>query len=150
MASATSTVPAFLDAFKAALEARAGLAGVQVSTAPLGADSKPESIQMGDVPGTSPWGAVGAKRRNERYTVACAIWKQESGAGEAKAKAERDRVFAIFAEVEKAVVGNPNLGQVVHQLTFGEWTLEQGVNPQSRWAQLTFEIEVEAILRPTP
>lgn len=146
MATDPSTVPAFLDALKAGLEARAGLSAVQVSTALLDGESRSESIQMARVDQDEDWGPIGARTKDENYEVAMVIWKVQPGAGEATAKTARDRVYAILAEVAAWLRENPRPLAGVMVAAMSNADLDQGVNPDGRWAQLTFAVRVEARL----
>ena len=145
----TSTVPRFLDKFRETLEAQPAFAKVEIATAALGHATKPESIQIFDVDGEQPWGALGAHRRDEEYAVQVAIWACKPGAGEPAIKAVRDRAYALFAAVEQVLLADPTLGGVVLKVRFGLMQLEQGANKGERWAQLSFTIHAQAILRPT-
>lgn len=116
--TASSRVPALIDAFLAALTADAGLTGVQVVDGPLvtdsaatewvfvGYDADPEGEYM-TAQTTQQWAGLGAKAKNEDITLTGAVLVQQ---GSTAVKPCRDRTFAIFAEVESVVRANPSLG----------------------------------------
>lgn len=147
MATITSTVPAFLDALKALLSARAGLTGVTVATAPTGDPIPTESIQFFGLAEDQEWGAIGHKRRNESYTVQGGIFVIRRGAGEAKAKEVRDRAYAILAELEDAIRVDPGVSASVRQCELTQAVLDQGGEDNGRWAALQISIGVKAELR---
>lgn len=145
--TAPSTVPAFLDALKTALDARAGLDGVEVATAPQGSGTRNESIQVHDVTQGEEWALLGARTADETYAVALTVWVVKPGAGEALAKTARDRAYTLMAEVAAALRENPHMGgDSIKVAAMSSADLDQGVNPNGRWAQLTFEVQVEARL----
>lgn len=147
MATHTSTVPAVLDALKALLDARAGLDGVTVTTAPSGDPIPAESIQFFGTNGDQAWAAIGNRRRSETYTIRGGIFIQRRGAGQAVWDAARERAYAILAELEDAIRALPTLGladRVVVQLARVD--LDQGGQDNGRWAALDIDIGVTAEL----
>jgi hypothetical protein len=148
MSTHTSTVPDVLDALKALLDLRDGLAGVTVATAPTGDPVPFESIQLFGTAGDQEWAAIGNRRRRETYTIRAGIFIKRLGAGEALAKQVRDRAYAILAELEDAIRVAPTLGladRVVIQLARAD--LDQGLNPDDgRVAALDLDLAVTAEL----
>lgn len=113
-----SRVPNLVDNFLAALTAAAGLNGVQIVDGPLVSDSSAtELVVVGfdaDPEGeyeaastTQTWAGIGAKRKNEEIQVTCAVLVRK---GSTAVKPMRDRLFAIFAEVEAVVRADPSMG----------------------------------------
>jgi hypothetical protein len=114
----SSRVPQLIDALLAALTAAAGLDGVKVVDGPLvsntsasefvfvGYDGDPEG-EFQTAQTTQQWAGLGARAKNEDITITGAVLVQR---GDIDVKAVRDRVFAIFAEVEAAVRADPALG----------------------------------------
>lgn len=133
-----------LDQLKTLLEARAGLAGVQVATAAMGDETNPEAIVFFGATGTQTWGQFDTNDpKQDDYTIEGAIWINKPGAGETTAKAARDRASAIFAELEAQLVTDHEVNDLV---LIGELTttrLEQGVNERGRWCQIGFDIRVQ-------
>lgn len=148
MATATSTIPAFLDALRATLAARTLIAagGVLVATAPTGEPVPRESIQLFDAAADQEWAASGNKRRREQYRVRGGIFISAPGAGEAKAKAARDRAFALLAEIEDALRLDHNVSGTVNQAQIAAYDLDQGAAKEGRWAAIEFFIAVRAEL----
>lgn len=114
----SSRVPELLDAFLAALEAAAGLEGVEVVDGPFVSDSAAAEWVFvgydGDPEGdyitaqtTQQWAGIGAKAKNEDVTITGAVLVRQ---GSVAVKPCRDRTFAIFAVVEAAVRAVPSLG----------------------------------------
>lgn len=147
MATTTSTVPALLTALKAALDVRAGLAGVVVTTAPSGEPLPYESIQWFGTNEDQSWAALGNRRRSETYTLRGGIFCQQRGGGDTVWDAVRTRAYAILAELEDELRTNPTLGlgsRVVAQLVSAN--LDQGAQDNGRWAALDLAVAVSAEL----
>lgn len=113
-----SRVPNLIDNFLAALNAASGLDGVEIVDGPLVSDSAAtEMVIVGfdaDPEGeyeaastTQTWAGIGAKRKNEEIQLVGAVLVRK---GSVKVKPLRDRVFAIFAEVEAVVRADPSMG----------------------------------------
>lgn len=113
-----SRVPNLIDNFLTALNAASGLDGVQIVDGPLVSDSAAtEMVVVGfdaDPEGeyeaastTQTWAGIGAKRKNEEIQLVGAVLVRK---GTVKVKPLRDRVFAIFAEVEAVVRADPSMG----------------------------------------
>jgi hypothetical protein len=143
---ATTTVPAFLDALKAQLEVRAGLAGVGIYTSPQN-EEVTESIEFGyRINGTQGWAALGQRARNDEYTVTGVIWKAVDGSGEADAKTARDWVYDTFAELEDELRTGPwvdeslnALGAHLTRADFIQW-----YGDHQRIARMEFDITCKA------
>lgn len=147
MATHTSTVPAVLDALKTLLDARAGLAGVTVTTAPSGEPVPMESIQFFGTNGDQAWAALGNRRRRETYTIRGGIFIIKGGAGADVWDAARERAYALLAELEDAIRVSPTLDladRVIIQLTRAD--LDQGAQDNGRWAALDIDLGVTAEL----
>jgi hypothetical protein len=144
---ATTTVPAFLDALKAQLEAREGLAGVGIYTSPQN-EEVTESIEFGyRIAGTQGWAALGQRARNDDYTVTGIIWKAVDGAGEADAKTARDWVYDTFGELEEQLRTDPYVNQSVTGNTGAQITradFNQWYDDRKRMARMEFDITCKA------
>lgn len=92
-----------------ALQARAGLAGVTVSYgAPSSSDEiDPEMIFLGDVRFSQAWAALGARRRDEDYTIDLTVHVYQDGDEE---QVVEERLWALFGEIEQALRDDPTLG----------------------------------------
>lgn len=154
MATQTSTVPDVLDAIKALLDARLAaeldgpLAGVVFATAPTGDPAPPESIELIDVPDDEhAWKSLGGRRREERYSIAGAILITRRGAGEAVAKAARDRAYAIAAELQTVIWLNARLEIATRtDMQYATGGLRQGWQENGRIADLSFTVAVVSTL----
>lgn len=142
---ATTTVPAFLDALKAQLEARSGLAGVGIFTSPQN-EEVTESIEFGyRITGTQGWAALGQRARNDDYTVTGIIWIAKDGAGEATAKEARDRVYELFGELEEQLRTDPWANQsVTVQAHLTRADFSQWYGDHQRIARMEFDITCKA------
>lgn len=145
---ATWKGPDFLDALKTRLEARAGLAGVQINSAPMGADTAKEAITFHDLDGEQTWAALGQERKKDAFTVDGTTWINKPGKGETIAKEARDRAAVLLAEVEAELKNAFTSvdGNQIRKLNLSNVGLAQGANDQGRWAQVTFSIDVEVQL----
>lgn len=141
-----SSFPAVIDALVAALQARAGLADVTVSSAPMGGGTPRRAIVFMRATGDSEWAALGAGSREERYAVEGLIQSSDPRQEEAGAKATRDDAKALLDEIQAEVGRNkPDVDEVrTSELVVLSW--EQGLNPSGRFSQVAFEIRVTARL----
>lgn len=142
---ADSSIPALLDTLRTRLAARAGLAGVTVSTASLGDDIPPEAIELYGVDADQDWAALGRLARDENYDVACGLSvERPAGADDVEAtiKQCRDRAFVLLKEVADELRADPSVGGVVRVAQLGKVSLAQGYNDEGRWAVVLFRIEV--------
>lgn len=143
---ADTTAPAFLDALKAQLEAREGLSKVGIYTSPQN-EEVTQSIEFGyRITGTQGWAALGQRARNDDYTVTGIIWIAQDGAGESAAKEARDRVYALFAELEAELSAGPwvdeSLNALGAQLTRADFS--QWYDDRKRMARMEFDITCRA------
>lgn len=140
--------PDFIDALKTRLEARPGLAGVQINSAPMGVNTAAEAITVHDLEGEQTWAALGRERKRDSFTLNCTTWIHKPGADEADAKACRDRAEALLAEVEADLKDFPETvnGSQITALNLANVSLDQGANTDGRWAQVTFSIQVTVLI----
>jgi hypothetical protein len=143
----TSSIPTVLDELRTKLMAVTALAGVTVSTAPLGTEDPPEAIVFSDVSLSEELLAMGTTRR-ETYTIDGMVYIQKPGAGEMAIKAARDRAFAILAEVETYLTDNPTINSKCLDSDLKSVKLTQAVAPNIRIAFIEFGIKVDAIKTP--
>lgn len=143
---ATSAVHSFMSSLVDLLLAEPALAGVQVTSGHLGADSAPESLQLVSTPADQEWGALGKLRREERFRVQAIAWVSKPGANEAVIRAARARAFELLAEVEALLRTDPTVNGVVRVAALVSYELDQGASPQGRWCQIDFEIEANRSL----
>lgn len=140
-----STVAAFLDALRAALIVRAGLAGVNVYSGPVSLeDMGEESIILG-APGAIEGEykyIVGTPqdRVDESYTIPGGIWIVKTGGGETRIKAARDRALALLEEIHDQLAGYTS--RVDRAAALGAdrafitgWEMEQFIGPEGEKAR---------------
>lgn len=144
---ATSVVPTFMDTFCEQLRNRAGLAGAGIFSGPMGVDTPPRAIVLFSVDEGQDWGAIGNRRKDEQFTVDGATWIEVAGADEATIKTARDEAFALMAEVEDQLREDPAVNGVLQTAAINGMRFEQGINPEGRWAQVTFTILGKAWLQ---
>jgi hypothetical protein len=150
--ASTSSIPGFLDALKALLDARAGIVGpplVTVATGDLAADTPPEAVLLFGA--TGPRTEVGMRgpqgfSYDQDVIVRGAIWIVRPGQGETTLKAARDRAYALLGEVEAQLKATPTVTGTCQYAAVSDETLEQGVNDAGRWCQLSFEMQYRARL----
>lgn len=132
----TTSLPTVKAQLLARLQARPGLAGVQVTYVWPGGDATgDEAIWFGDARGvgTYPVMRAGRKPRDEEYTfdvfaqvLAPDSWDQTSEA----------RALALLAELEGTVADDPNLGLTALPTLVARvanWTLTNGVLGDGGW-----------------
>lgn len=145
---ATSRIPATINAVVTALRN----AGLKVWDGPvitgdygdavyIGYDGNPEG-EFQSTSGTQSWAGLGAKRRNERFTIFCAVVALVGDSGDVQGS--RENAYALLAGVEDALRADPSLGQpppFVAAMNSNDLFLEQGdAGLQSR---IVFTIDVE-------
>lgn len=152
-----STLPAFLDAFRAKLLLRSELAGVNIYTGPVDDLSIGEEalvFAVDETEGELEYKTLPHAEAFESYDVEGRIWIVVAGAGETAIKAARDRAFVLFAEVASELKADnvSTAGTVtalgVSDARITEWTLKQIVVDGGRDARITFNVEVRAEFTP--
>src|SRR5262245_46624379 len=150
--AATSRIPAFLDALKALLDARAGIIGpplVTVATADLGLETPREAIIL--------YGAVGEREnvglrgpqgisQDENVTLTGAVWNVTPGQDATVIKASRDRAYTLLAELEATLKADPTVSGTVYFANVTSGGHEAGPNDEGRWTQLNFAVTFRARL----
>lgn len=150
-------MPIVFDAMQEALSARAGLAGVQVVSGPVGPqDTRPEAVLLiRALPSADEAHTEGNYSRSEDYTIDGIIWATKPGADELAIRDVRDRAFELLAEVEaylRTDAGMQLSDQIApSQITFCEMSrkgFDQGIHTSGgRWVQIDFGIRVQALLQ---
>ena len=147
-----STLPDFLDALRASLAARSGLAGVNVVSGPVGPDDEgTAAIVLGDdaITADDSPDNIGDYSRAEVYRVPCHTIAFAPGKDEANVALARSTAFAYLAEVREDQSENDTATATVTDWSVVAWQLEQGYDDNSRWALLRFTIEATAYTVPT-
>lgn len=135
-----------LDTLKTQLEARGGLSGVQVATASMGDETAREAIIFFGVDGPQKWGVLSdVAPKEDADTFEGAIWINKPGAGEAVAKAARDRAIALFAELETQLRADQTISGLVLMCEVENKRLEQGSNTNGRWCQISFGLKATGL-----
>jgi hypothetical protein len=159
--AATSSIPAFFDALKALLDARAGIIGpppVTVATADLGTDTPKLAIVLFGTP-TANREAVGLRgpqgiSYDHNVVVAGAIWTVKPGQGDtvvppataSPIKQARDGAYALLAELEQTLKANPTVSGTCQFAAVTSDPLEQVATDEGRLAWIGFQITYRARL----
>jgi len=153
-----TTLPTFLDALRAALVNRAGLAGVNVFTCPVTPDDLgKQAIELAnEVPIEQNRLSLNSTVLNEEYTLPGAIIafrtaKQGGQAINTAAKAARDRVDAILEEVVDEITTNDTMAGTVRDVTITMQRWTQGMAPENRlgrYCRVEFTLTVTACVTP--
>ena len=145
-------VGTYMDNLKGNLEAREDLSGVKVVTAPLDPKEEPlEAIVLLDATASEDFAALGGdaarpSRTEAVTTIRGVIRIIKAGAGETRAKAARDRVLEVFAELETEIRAHPRQDLptgTIWNARIAAKTLDQGVRqetPSGREAAIGFDI----------
>lgn len=143
----TTTIPAFLDAFREQLIARPGLLDVNVWTAEMPEpDCGPKNIQFISAEADEEWGALGACRRNDAYSVHGFIRVIVPGAGEETIKEARDEVFRIYAELDAQLMSDKRVSETVQSARVKSLSMDALATTDGRACAIVFQLEVKAQL----
>ena len=143
---ATSTIPTLKANLVTQLQARGGLAGVQVSYGPPLPNPQREYIWVGDVEGAQSFAAFAAAntlyQRREEYNVQVIIGVLHEGTD---TKATDDRCFALLAELEQQVRTDPTVSGAINVAQLTTFRLTEFVSPDgmNRTAQLIVDINCQ-------
>jgi len=156
-----STFPDFIDALVAALQLRAGLAGVSIYSGPVTPeDLGQESIELAeDVEIEQSRASMGSTEMEESYSVPGSILVAAPIAPKSDmattintaTKAVRDRAFAILHEVVDELAGNDEMTNTVRDVVMERLSFHQGAAPEGqlgRIAWVEFSMKVEARVTP--
>lgn len=144
----TSAVGSVVDAIRAALILRSGLAGVNVFSGPVGfEEAGQECIAFGNMRLIEEAASMGGNR-SESWAVdgELRVVKTWQGGTEPTIEAARDRALAVFAEVETHVNDTYTGALSDVGVTAGE--IVQDYNPDGRICSLQFTLTVVAIKNP--
>ena len=141
---ATSTVPTAKANLVTQLQARGGLAGVQVTNGPPFVDPQREFIWVGTAEGSQEQLAMGGPRR-ETYDLHVIISVEQESEDVVAADT---RCFALSAEVEAQLRTDPTINGAVEHAEFGDFKLGEfssadGIN---RISELVVSIGCNAFL----
>jgi hypothetical protein len=151
----TTTLPAFMDALVTALQARIGLAGVNIYSGPVAPeDLGSEGIEFAEeVSVEQTRAAMNSTDQEETYTVGGSILVAKSfGASTSAvatinvaAKAARDRVAAILEEVTDQLATSDTMTGTVRDVRIASQTWRQGMAPEGQlgrvcWCEFTMEV----------
>ncbi len=155
-----TSLPTFLDALHAALDARPGLAGVNIFTCPVAPeDLGKEALELAnDVPVEEPRAerSMGSTGLEEEYQVpgnaiCFKTAKQGAPAINDAAKKARDRAYAILEEIVDEVAANDTMSGTVRDVTITAQRWTQGMAPENRlgrFCRVEFTLTVTAGVTP--
>lgn len=146
MTTATSAVPALLDALQSALSERDGLTGVTILSGPGSADDlELEYIMLGlsnpQLNSTQRYKGMGNAYKEESIRFTNELRANYPGKGETAIRAVRDRAYAMLAEVEDCLRVTYTLGLAkvdVAELT--DHDTQQGADDKGRVCLISFAI----------
>jgi hypothetical protein len=140
-----ATQPSRLDTLLVAicdgLALRAGLAGVQIGSGPLGDSTERESIQFVGGNLAQEWGSIGKLEREESIELAGSVWVRKEGGGETVIREARARAFVLLAELEDFLRADPSVGTAIRVGALARGVLDQGAGDGYRWVELEFLIQ---------
>jgi hypothetical protein len=151
MPTESTTQLTFKTNLEAALDARPGLNGVQVT---IGFPKVPakELVMLGDIKGTQEPASIGRLSREERYKLEVTIKVERQGTDQS---VPTTRAYAIAAELEQQLRDDPTVAGAVRiaqvggrQHDPGRYDLEEFVTSDGagRMAVLTIDVACEARL----
>jgi hypothetical protein len=145
-----SSIPTVLDALRAGVASRPAMSRVQVATAYMLADTAPQAVVFHTVTGDQTPMGMSSLSREENYTISGSCFCLAPGADETAIKKARDGAFALIAEVEGWVNDNGTVSGTCLNAEMGESIeCKQGAEPDGRWTEVTFTIEVKAVIAPS-
>lgn len=128
-------------ALVALLQARAGLAGVQIGYGmPSGALQR-EHMLLGTVDASQEYRAIGTTRKYEDYTATLHISVTREGTNQ---QAADERALALLAQVEAALRSDPTVSGTVLTAEIGRYRMEPLASETTREARITLEIQTRA------
>jgi len=147
-----TAIGSFLDGLRTALDARPGLAGVAIFTAPVShLDIGDEAIvfAVGSVKGEYGY-RIGAPHVivSEQFSVDGRVWIVKGGSGEETIKEARDRALEILEEVHDELATNDTVSGIVRDARVVSVTLDQYVIDGGRDCRLAFDIRVQSEFTP--
>lgn len=154
---AASSIGPCLDALVVKLALRAGLAGVNLYTAPVAPEQLGNrAIEFGDTTeAEQTWAEMGSRKISESYSLRGSISiTQPMTRGvsrpatiNAAAKKARDAALLVYEEIRDELAADPTLGSVVDEAALDGFTMEQGFAPEGqigRVCTIEFLIAVDA------
>lgn len=131
---------AYKHALADALEARAGLSGVLVTTGFVSDIGAQDSIQIYEADGEQSWGALGNKRREEEWELGGEIIAQRAGKGEDVIRETEVRAFAILAEMEAELRKNTSVATIADLVAMVRYEVSNEATASSRYCIVKFVI----------
>ena len=152
------TAPAYVDGLVTALKARAGLAGIDISTGPIPRELvRTQAIAVVAVmPSAQDPADIGpptnSRSMEERYTIVGGIIARALGKGEPIIKAARDSAAAMLEEIDQAVRADFSMGinegvggdNPVTVAFLSRKEMDQGIEDKYRWCSIGWAIDVTA------
>jgi hypothetical protein len=141
---ATSTVPTLKANLQTQLAARGGLSGVQISYGPPLPALQKETIWLGDADGTQDNATFQAPNQVlEQYDLQIVTNVIREGTDEVAAD---NRCFAIQAELENQLRGDPTVNGAVANAEIARFRLSENLTPDgmTRTARLVTLVHCEA------
>jgi hypothetical protein len=141
----TSTVPVFKHQLLVNLQARVGLNGVQITHGPPFPLPEPEFIWLADVDGHQDWAAINVVTKPKEETYDLTVWiKVLRSTTPDDFKTAGDRAFALMAEIEQELRGDPSVANTVRVAHVGAYKFTEDANAEFNEAILRITVHVRA------
>lgn len=141
---ASSTIPAMKAQLKTNLRARTVLANVQVTHGPPFPVPDAEFIWLGDVTGAQSWLAF-QKTRKEEYDLKVWIRVLTSSSPD-DYKTAGDRAFALMAELENELRGDPTVSGTVTTSELTDFDFREDATGEQTVALLEATVHVQSFI----
>jgi hypothetical protein len=138
---ATTTVPVVKAYLETLFKAAPGLTGVQVFRGHPGDTVQPELVMIGKVTLEQEWAALGARRKDEAYTVAVTVQVVQAGTDQ---DVVTERAYELVAAIEDALRNDVTLGGAVRVSEVEGWDDEEAFSDQGYSTVVDLRVAVKA------
>ena len=137
-ASSAPTIKAWL---LTQLQARAGLAGVQVVWDDPEEEEERELIRLGDITSEEEWVALPAIRRAETYEIDVMISVISASLDDPQVTATR--ALALLDEISQLLRADVRLANQVQVAALTRWKLSSARNSEKGWREASIEAAIQ-------
>lgn len=141
---ASSSVPSLKHQLVLNLQARPGLANVQVTHGPPLPVPEAEFIWLGDAQGTQTRESAG-NTKLETYNLQVIVRVLSSTTAD-DFKTAGDRAFALMAELENELRGDKTVSGAVRDAEVTDFDFKEGANAETNEALLDVTVHVQALI----
>lgn len=144
-----SQLAAVIAALRVALEARPGLANVDIHSAFFPDLLRYEAIVFSGTHETSAeWAATGRRARDEALAINGWVYVRKPGVGNAQAEAAMTRAAELLAELETEIYNDPTIGNRALSSILTAGDLGVGGDPEGVVCQWAFRLDASVRLAP--